>query len=85
MTRLLKCIGGSADGEIRDVPLSYQQITVRVPTRITHCMKVTARNFVTYTETVYVIGNVAVGKDVVEFLRPQDWTPLQTLQHVFGT
>jgi hypothetical protein len=83
--KALKCIGGIADGLWRTIQpgAPYLVVHVRQPARSR--FNVTGDPGPPLVETRaehYVVERVLSDGDMIEFLRPADWTSLQALRHV---
>lgn len=85
MPKGLKCIGGIADGERRIIAddQRYYVVFVRGPQRVPRFDPSARDPAVVETRAEnYVVDRVLSDGEMIEFLRPADWTSLQVMRHV---
>lgn len=84
MPKGLKCIGGIADGERRiiadDQP--YYVVFVRRGAKPPFDPRDRGPAIVETRAENYVVDRVLSDGEMIEFLRPADWTSLQVMRHV---
>lgn len=80
----LKCIGGIADGQRRfwQEGAAYLVVQISPPPRANFRADIAEPTIVETRTEAYVLERVPADGEMIEFLRPQDWSAAHALRHV---